>query len=362
MVKESKKIEKQKTRILWKKEIYQTPYVRAGVFLLSILVVWILKQEEMKNGVFGWTAVFYGILTFIAWVGARYRWISVRNVVAWWVASFSLDTIYASFLVYFTGGAASPLAPLLAGSLLRVLVTYPHLPAFYIIFFVHFIAYFTACISSGGIGALSQLEFYLTLLLLMGTGLVIVYLIKHHDEISLARMKLAGERDELEALALTDGLTGIYNYRYFQYCLREEIKRARRFQIPLSLLIFDLDFFKSYNDTFGHPAGDRLLKKVAEILRLRLRSNDILCRYGGDEFVAILGGAGAADAAQVAKNLKEAIENYPFPGRQYLPGGKLTVSVGVATYPDDALNYIDLVEQADRRLYQVKSSGDSLNP
>ncbi|MDH7577763.1 MAG: GGDEF domain-containing protein [Bacillota bacterium] len=359
MTKELKKIEKQKIRVLWKRELFQTPYIRCGVLLISILVVWVLKQGKLGNAGFVSATVVFGIFTLVTWAAARYRWISLRIAVIWWLVGFSADTFYAGYLIYFTGGTGSPLAPLLAASLLRVLVTYPHLPLFYVIFFVHFVVYFLACMRLGGISVIFQLEFCLTLFLLLGTGLIIAYIIKHQDEISLAKIKLAGERDEFEMLALTDGLTGIYNYRYFQYCLLEEMKRAERYGIPLSLLIFDLDFFKTYNDTFGHPAGDRVLKKVAEVLRRRLRSNDILCRYGGDEFVVILAGTGAKDAAQVAGNLKEAIKNYPFPGRQYLPGGKLTVSVGVATYPDDALNHIDLVEQADRRLYQAKSLENS---
>lgn len=356
MVEALKKIERQKARLLWKKEVFHVPYIRFGVFLIGFLIVWILREGKLEDAVFVWATVLYGLFALAAWIAARSRRISLRNVTIWWLAGFGVDTIYGGYLVYFTGGTNSPLAPLLAGSLLRVLVTYPHLPAFYIIFFLHLLVYFLACMSSGGIAVFFQLEFCITLLLLLGTGLVIIYLIRHHDEISLAKMKLAGERNELEVLALTDGLTGLYNYRYFQYCLVEEMKRADRYKIPLSLLIFDLDFFKAYNDTFGHPAGDRVLKKVAEILRQRLRSNDILCRYGGDEFVAILGGTDAREAAQVARNLKEAIENYPFPGRHCLPGGRLTVSVGVATYPDDASNHIDLVEQADRRLYMAKSS------
>lgn len=349
------KLERQKIKRLWKKEISQTPYVRLGVFGVGILFIWFFAYEKPGNW-FVWVGTFYGIFTTFTWAAARYRWFSFQQVVTWWLVGFCVDAIYGGFLVYFTGGADSPLAPFLAGSPLRVLVAYPQLPALLFLLNVHVAIYFAACLAVGWVGVFFQARFWLNLVLILGTGVVAVYLVKQQDEIKLAKMRLAGERDEFEMLALTDGLTGVYNYRYFQYHLIEEVRRAARLNVPVSLLIFDLDFFKVYNDTFGYPAGDKVLKKVAEILRRRLRSDDVLCRYGGDEFVVILGGTGAKDAAHVANNLKEAIENYPFPGRQYLSGGKIAVSVGVATYPDDATNYIDLVERADRRLYQVKSN------
>gem|GEM_PF-6227389 len=356
-----KELEKQKIDRLLNRKSRQAPYIRIGVFIGSIFVVWLLKGHELGRSHFLLVWILYGVYTLFSWALARYRWITKNIVTKWWIFSFSVDTSYGGFLIYSTGGVFSPVAPLIAGSLMRALVVYPNLPSFYVLFLVHLVVYCAAVLGLGGSAVLFRAEFWFNFLLLFGTGMITAYVIRHNDEISLARMRLAGESAELKMLAVTDGLTKIYNYRYFQQCLIEEIHRAARFNIPISLLIFDIDLFKTYNDTFGHPAGDRVLKEVAEILRHQLRSSDILCRYGGDEFVAILVGADGDDAAQVARKTREAVENFPFQGREYLPGGKLSVSVGVATYPDDALNHVDLVAEADRRLYVAKASGEREN-
>ncbi|HHW40304.1 MAG TPA: GGDEF domain-containing protein [Syntrophomonadaceae bacterium] len=356
-----KELEKQKIGQLLNRENRQTPYIRIGVLIGSIFVTWLLKGPELERSHFLLVWFLYGVYTFFSWALAHYRWITKSSVTKWWIFSFSVDTSFGGFLVYSTGGVFSPVAPLLAGSLMRALVAYPNLPSFYVMFLVHLVVYCAAVLSLGGSGVLFRPEFWFNFLLLFGTGMITAYVIRNNDEISLARMQLAGESAELKMLAVTDGLTKIYNYRYFQQCLIEEMRRAARFDIPVSLLIFDIDLFKTYNDTFGHPAGDRVLKEVAQILRRHLRSSDILCRYGGDEFVAILVGANGDDAAQVARKTKEAVENFPFQGREYLPGGKLSISVGVATYPDDALNHVDLVAEADRRLYAAKTSGGREN-
>lgn len=348
-------LDKQKIEMLWKREICQTPYVRLVIFLASIFMVWLLRKH-LTDSAFPLVCTLYGFFVFLTWVVVRYRWLPARLVTQWWLFGSSLDTIYAGFLIYFTGGISSLLAPLFAGSLLRFLLGFPQLIFFHILVLIHIVVYCTAAIGERGSGALAQPEFWFTFLLLLCIGLVVAYTIKRHDEISLASIQLAGESAEFKMMALTDGLTGIYNYRYFQHRLVEEIRRAARFNVSLSLLIFDLDFFKIYNDTYGHPQGDSLLRNVADTLHRHLRSSDILCRYGGDEFVVILIGANYQDGLQIAGNLKEAIENYPFFGKQHLPGGKLTVSVGVATYPTDASNHADLVKVADRRLYQEKAS------
>lgn len=165
---------------------------------------------------------------------------------------------------------------------------------------------------------------------------------------------------------LRDGLTGLYNHRYFQERLAAEIARAERSGAPVSLLFFDIDHFKSLNDRHGHPVGDRVLVAFADILRnssrvsdqgFRGRSNDIAARYGGEEFCLILPETGRADAKQKAERLRLAVETFPFPGRETQPGKTVTVSIGLAEYPRDASDSKALVEAADMALYAAKRAG-----
>lgn len=165
---------------------------------------------------------------------------------------------------------------------------------------------------------------------------------------------------------LRDGLTGLYNHRYFQERLVAEIARAERGGKPVSLCFFDIDHFKSLNDKHGHPVGDRVLTTFADILRnssrvsdagYKLRSGDIAARYGGEEFCLILPETSRAEAKQKAERLRLAVETYPFPGRGTQPGGAVTVSVGLAEFPRDASDAKGLVQAADEALYAAKRSG-----
>jgi len=355
-VRYQKELDQQKIDALWKRERRQTPYLRLALTLLCVVIVWILRNRNFGGSLFLFLTLIFAASVILCWSLFHYRRLSLRQLFNWWVIKISVETLYAGYLIFLTGGASSPLAPLLAVSLLRVLVLFPQIRAFNILLLIHLLVYLTVDIRIGGVAVFSQPTFLFTLLLIICTGLMVANLINHNDEINIARMKMATERAELKLMALTDGLTEIYNHRYFEICLEEEVHRAARFNMPLSLLIIDLDFFKTYNDTLGHPAGDRVLKKVAELLHEQLRSTDVLCRYGGDEFVAILIGAKAMDAQQIAAKLRQTVEKYPFQGKQYLIGGKLTISAGVATFPDDAQNMVDLLEEADHRLYQEKAS------
>lgn len=158
-------------------------------------------------------------------------------------------------------------------------------------------------------------------------------------------------------LADTDGLTGLSNHRSFQKHIEQEVLRALRYGRPVSLLMADIDHFKSYNDRHGHPEGDALLVKVADLIKGGLRNTDIAARYGGEEFAVILPETGKEGAMVAAERLRESIESYPFPGRGDQPSGRLTVSVGVATYPDDADSAVRLVARAEENLYRAKEEG-----
>lgn len=157
--------------------------------------------------------------------------------------------------------------------------------------------------------------------------------------------------EKLQSLAITDGLTGLKNHRAFQDFLEQEFQRAVRYGSPLSLILMDVDKFKQYNDTFGHQAGDEVLKRVAEILLSNARQTDFVARYGGEEFVVVLPNTDSDDALCVAERFRSAIEQAEWSLRP------ITGSFGVATLTDAVQNRQELIEQADQALYQAKHGG-----
>ena len=189
----------------------------------------------------------------------------------------------------------------------------------------------------------------------------------------------------IERLAITDGLTGLYNHRHFYERLHQECARAQRYNLPLSLLMLDIDDFKKFNDEYGHPLGDQVLRDVADMLQKDVRRNvDIPARYGGEEFVVILphtAAAGAevvgerllrhlsdleapaslppagAGAGVVAERIRHDIEDTLFPGLGGRRGTHMTVSLGVAAFSAQALTAADLVHNADQAMYMAKRKG-----
>ncbi len=158
-------------------------------------------------------------------------------------------------------------------------------------------------------------------------------------------------------MAITDRLTGLYNFGYFLDRLKEERIRADRYHRLLSLIIFDIDHFKKYNDTNGHPAGNEVLKRIAAILKEEAREVDIVARYGGEEMVIILPEASRRSAHELADRIRFKIEQGIFPRMETQPLKHITVSAGVATFPVDAATEDDLIKKADKSLYQAKSRG-----
>lgn len=175
------------------------------------------------------------------------------------------------------------------------------------------------------------------------------------------QIAIALDRSELytktRELSVTDELTGIFNRRHFQQVLTLEFKRAERYKRHLSLLMIDADHFKRFNDSYGHLAGDEMLKRMASLLRKNLREVDILARYGGEEFIVMLTDTSLSDALTVANKLRELVKlNLRIDMPQKEPHG-VSISVGVSAYPDCANSIEELIHTADMALYTAKSRG-----
>lgn len=168
--------------------------------------------------------------------------------------------------------------------------------------------------------------------------------------LQLQQKNLEEANRRLEALASTDGLTGLKNHKAFQSSLSELLEEAAEAQFPLSVILLDVDHFKKYNDTFGHPAGDEVLRAVATVLKQQGRRGDIAARYGGEEFVIVLPNTPASEALKAAERVRSAIETHPW------QVGCITASLGVASW-SAGLSKQDLIARADSALYAAKRSG-----
>ena len=163
--------------------------------------------------------------------------------------------------------------------------------------------------------------------------------------------------EELERLSVTDRLTELYNHGYFQQRLEEEIGRAIRFGHQVSLIMLDVDDFKDFNDSYGHPHGDRVLRTVSNVIKENLREMDVAARYGGEEFVIVLPETDTEGARQVGERIRQRVGAFPFVGGEGLPPVHKTVSLGVATFPDHVDSQSGLIELADRAMFGAKRRG-----
>lgn len=169
--------------------------------------------------------------------------------------------------------------------------------------------------------------------------------------------ELAEANSRLAQLAVTDGLTGLYNHRHFHERLALDVERSGRNGLPLALLMIDVDHFKYYNDHHGHPAGDEVLRQIARLLSEGRRANDLVARYGGEEFSMVLVDTAKFTAAKLAERLRELVAGHGFAHATAQPNGKVSISIGVASFPDDAHDAEGLIRAADAALYQAKRSG-----
>ncbi|MBP7844546.1 MAG: diguanylate cyclase [Proteobacteria bacterium] len=160
--------------------------------------------------------------------------------------------------------------------------------------------------------------------------------------------------------SIRDGLTKLFNVRYFKEKFDEELKKVQRIKHPLSLIFLDIDHFKHYNDHNGHPAGDALLVRIADLLKSEFRSTDIVARYGGEEFVIMLPHTGLNDAMVKAERLRMRVEKEKFAYADQQPLGKLSISIGVSEYPTHADDIVNLLQVCDNALYEAKKTRNSV--
>jgi diguanylate cyclase (GGDEF)-like protein len=160
-----------------------------------------------------------------------------------------------------------------------------------------------------------------------------------------------------EELTVIDDLTGVNNYRYFAEKIKEEKRRAVRYNQALSLIMVDIDWFKKFNDNYGHEVGNRVLVNLTVVIKTCIRDVDILCRYGGEEFIIILPQTPEREAHKIAERIRKEVEAAEFGGGEGIPKLKVTVSIGVSSYPENRRSEEELINAVDQALYRAKGSG-----
>jgi diguanylate cyclase (GGDEF)-like protein len=178
-----------------------------------------------------------------------------------------------------------------------------------------------------------------------------------YASVAIERSRFHLKTEELKKISITDPLTALLNRRYFQERMSEEIERSRRHRLPLSLIMIDLDDFKPVNDSLGHMAGDEVLQMVARCIRNSIRAIDVAARYGGEEFTVILPQTAKTDAISLAERICGEVARLELPYERKGRRLALTVSLGLATYPEDAGSLEDLIRNADSALYTAKAHG-----
>ncbi len=161
-------------------------------------------------------------------------------------------------------------------------------------------------------------------------------------------------RNSVSGLVSKDELTGLYNHRYFQDSLKAQFDHSRKYNKKFSLILIDIDNFNYYNRMYGYVAGDEVIKSVGNLIRDNIREIDVLARYGGEEYTVILPNTDNNEALNIGERIRKAVENTRFPGEENQPNGKLTVSVGVTTFPDKAKTETEMINSVDDALLKAK--------
>ena len=174
----------------------------------------------------------------------------------------------------------------------------------------------------------------------------------HRDRMERRELRL-----QLSRLAFTDPLTDLPNRRHFEQVMDAEIARIARYGGVCSVAMVEVDHFKNYNDTLGHPAGDEVLRRLASLMREHIRNTDFLARFGGEEFALLMVNTGRREATQAVQRIVDAVHEYPFPDEHVQPGANLTISAGIASTPRDGTDPSTIIRAADVALYDAKRTG-----
>jgi diguanylate cyclase (GGDEF)-like protein len=273
------------------------------------------------------------------------------------LASLQLDfdLVILSLLAYFSGGFESPVLVLFIFYIMvatflihhkkAVQKTYTAMILVVVIFF-----------STAGLAVSSK---NITTMI----GFNVILLFAHFISAYLSRNLKENEKKLQELLhkfrkeSVTDGLTGLYNQSHFFLLLNLQMERSKRYGTPFSLIIFDVDNFKNYNDTNGHIAGSSALKRVGDLMKEAFRTGDMLAKYGGDEFVVILPNSDKIGAFLGAERIREMVESEHFEGGEHQPKGKVTLSLGISAYPEHGADTREILDRADKALYSAKEGG-----
>ncbi|MBS4026657.1 MAG: diguanylate cyclase [Clostridia bacterium] len=278
----------------------------------------------------------------------------------WWIG-FLLDASLISVLISFNGQIMSPYVLLYPVAMIGAAPSCPRVSDFVIAGFVGHVSY-----ALGIFAFMGNLSFYLDFqfwtvgiisgIVFLCTVQLVQSLIKRQAELLTLTRKLEEKNKKLETAAITDGLTGLYNHKAFWERLEQEYESAKRKKYKLTVIMIDTDFFKLYNDTMGHLKGDELLVQLSKLMKENVRIGDIVFRYGGDEFAIILPETNIKEGIHIAERLRDKVASFSFEKRDLMPESKVTISIGIACYPDDADNIKDLVNRADNALYAAKNS------
>jgi len=177
------------------------------------------------------------------------------------------------------------------------------------------------------------------------------------EDLNRANTALIKLADSLKDYANKDGLTGLFNHRLFREALNRELNAAKRNDTKLSIIFMDVDHFKQFNDRNGHLAGDEVLRTLAHLTSDQIPRPGLVARYGGEELVALVPGATKDEAREMAEHIRQIVESHPFAGRETQPLGKVTLSLGVATFPGDGDDPDTIIGHADEAVYQAKDGG-----
>lgn len=340
-----------------------------GFTALIFVLTWIYQPSLWNRAFFIYASVVYLATMFARY--AVFRWTGGdasssasgqpdRLLGLKWYASFSLDILYCVFVILATGGDHSPFMLLVA------------------LFALHFASQrlsVTEALAAGSMVTVLMLALIFALyglstdvlrrvtvilallwLLFLGTVVVMRMLVGQRQALELAHEETKKLNERLATLAFTDSLTGLCNHRQFHSYLESELRKADAGadSTPVALILADIDSFKHYNGRWGHTAGDAVLRQVAEVFLETAPPMAVVARYGGQQFAVILPGIDAREAVALAEQLRTAVARFPFEHRELQPGGEITISLGVAVFPNNAAAKNELLRKADDALYRAK--------